>query len=123
MEFTIELHPNRDKFEAMPREETIINEAMSREKTIINRLGDIPVLNDSWTSAWNYYARIKDFNSLTKLTLDTAECSVKTAAKFSAPIISRCQPQSKFMIHFLMEINFMGLHSLVIHFSSINISS
>lgn len=76
---------------------------MPGEETIVNRLGDIPILNDTWTRAWNCYAHIKDLNSLTKLTLETAECSVKTAVKLSAPIVSRCQPQIESMDSFACE--------------------
>ncbi|XP_005104625.1 perilipin-2 [Aplysia californica] len=66
---------------------------MPMEETFVNRLGEIPVLNDSWTTAWGCYARIKDMNRVTKFTLETAESSVKTAAKMSAPVVTRCQPQ------------------------------
>lgn len=66
---------------------------MPGEETLVTRLGEIPVLNDSWTTAWGYYAKIKDYNSLTKLTLATAEHSMITAAWMSGPVVTRYQPQ------------------------------
>jgi len=67
---------------------------MPAEELFVNRaLEEIPVLSDTWTTAWGCYAKIKDMNSLTKLTLETAESSVKTAVKMSAPVVTRYQPQ------------------------------
>ncbi|BFZ01088.1 hypothetical protein BsWGS_04126 [Bradybaena similaris] len=66
---------------------------MPNEEQFFNKLGEIPVLNDGWNTALNYYAKVKDYNSLTKLALDATESGVKKAAELSSPVISHFQPQ------------------------------
>ncbi|CAG5123455.1 unnamed protein product [Candidula unifasciata] len=73
-----------------PKETTT---AAPNEEQFFNKLGEIPVLNDSWNTALNYYAKVKDYNSLTKLALDATESGVKKAAELSSPVISHFQPQ------------------------------
>lgn len=68
---------------------------MANEEQFFNKLGEIPVVNDGWNMAVSYYARVKDFNSLTKFALDATESGVKKAAEISAPVINHFQPQSE----------------------------
>lgn len=73
--------------------------AEDKTETVFQKLGEIPVVNDGWTSAWEYYSKVKDYNSLTRLSLGMAESGVKVAGKISTPVLSpvivRYQPQSK----------------------------
>uniref|UniRef100_A0A0B7AKY7 Perilipin n=1 Tax=Arion vulgaris TaxID=1028688 RepID=A0A0B7AKY7_9EUPU len=66
---------------------------MPSDEQFLNKLGEIPVLNDGWNTALSYYARVKDYNSLTKFALDATESGVKKAAAISTPVISHFQPQ------------------------------
>ncbi|CAL1528182.1 unnamed protein product [Lymnaea stagnalis] len=63
------------------------------EETFFTKLGEIPVLNDGWTTAWSYYSKVKDYNGLTKFTLDVAESGVKKAAEITTPVVQRYQSQ------------------------------
>ncbi|RUS91579.1 hypothetical protein EGW08_000694 [Elysia chlorotica] len=65
----------------------------SEDQFIINKLGEIPIVNDSWNAAMGYYTKVKGYNSLTMLTLGAAECSLKKAAQMSTPVLNRYQPQ------------------------------
>ncbi|XP_059152986.1 uncharacterized protein LOC131938809 [Physella acuta] len=66
---------------------------MPSEDTFFTKLGEIPVINDGWVTAWNCYSKMKDYNGLTKYALDVAESGVKKAAELSTPVANIYQSQ------------------------------
>lgn len=72
---------------------------MQTEDKFFTKLGEIPVINDGWMTAWNCYSKMKDYNGLTKYALNVAESGVKKAAELSTPVANIYQSQSMFVMN------------------------
>ncbi|KAK0058282.1 perilipin-2 [Biomphalaria pfeifferi] len=66
---------------------------MPSDETIFVKLGEIPVINDGWTTAVNCYSKVKEFNNLTKLTLNVAESGIKKAVEITSPVVTNYKAQ------------------------------
>jgi len=58
-------------------------------QTILNRVSQLPVVASAYDYASQYYAQAKEYNNLVKVTLETAEKSIKFAADTAKPVVDK----------------------------------
>lgn len=63
---------------------------------LFDKLGEIPIVNDTYRQVLDLYERTKGYNALFRTTLGLAEATARVVAGKTVPVIvNRCQPQRK----------------------------
>ncbi|XP_067665550.1 perilipin-2-like isoform X2 [Haliotis asinina] len=87
----------------MYRQSLQAQQARMEEEQFINKLGNLPMVNLAWTTAFSAYEKTKEKHALLRTALNLAESSVTTVAQTAKPLVDKVQPQIAVVNHYACE--------------------
>ncbi|XP_071108275.1 perilipin-2-like isoform X1 [Haliotis cracherodii] len=87
----------------MYRQSLMAQQTRMEDEQFISKLGNLPMVNLAWTTAFSAYEKTKERHTLLKTALNLAESSVTTVAQTAKPLVDKVQPQIAVVNHYACE--------------------